>query len=57
MIRRPQFTLRALLLALLVVAACFAGILHFKRLTADRREKARRLAWPAGEFDTTLWDK
>jgi hypothetical protein len=41
---RPQFTLRALLVAMLVVAAFFAGI-RFERERQRRREDAK--PWPS----------
>jgi hypothetical protein len=44
---RPQFTLRALLIGMLVVAAFFGGI-HFER-ERRRREGARHIP-PAPEF-------
>jgi hypothetical protein len=41
--RRPQFTLRALLVAMLVVAAFFAGI----RFERERRRREDEAAMPA----------
>jgi len=39
---RPQFTLRALLVAMLVVAAFFGGI-QFKRERRRREDEARKI--------------
>jgi hypothetical protein len=44
---RPQFTLRALLVAMLVVAAFFGGI-RFERYLAERRADAVRLQITTG---------
>ena len=45
--RRPQVTLRALLVATLVVAAFFGGI-HFEREGRRRQDQAAADANPAG---------
>ena len=48
---RPQFTLRSLLVAMLVVAAFFGGI-HFERERKRRDDEAARAAAFEREFGT-----
>ena len=54
---RLQFTMRTLLLIMPALAALFAGVHYEWRRGAERRDKARRLTWPTGEFAPTLWQK
>jgi hypothetical protein len=51
--RRPQFTLRALLVAMLVVAAFFGGI-HFERERRRREDEKARSQEPELETIPTL---